>query len=640
MEPLGVGLALALFAAAYLSARLPLHALGLTCLAGVGFALGGLSALAASPSLSLGTLLGWGLALVWCFQLLDPPGLPRHRPRRSDRQLERARGACAGALGTWALAVPVQLAATPLGQAAATLAVVGAGALALAWARGIAAPGWRSPWRVLAGVAALTGLSGAVALAAGHPRALLSLLAVPALGGLLVTSFVRRAPSLEGGDWWEQVLEDPARLLVTTFLLTGLVGGVLLALPAASADGQGAPLLDAMFTGFSACCVTGLATLDTATAWSGLGQALILLLIQVGGLGIITFSSAGLVILGRRLSLRHEGAVLATLDQEDRRHLREALLRAVGLTLAIELAGAVALTLLFWGGGEPLAGAAWRGLFHAVSAYCNAGFALQTESLIPYQGQALVLHVLCLLVIAGGLGPAIVADLPRLLRGQRTPVQTRLAVWVSAVLLCGPAVVFLLVEPGASMSHLSPAERVHNAWFLSVTARTAGFNATDMTALAPPSLALLLLLMFVGGSPGSTAGGIKTTTIGLLVLAVLGALRGRAETEAFGFRVAQASVYKAVATTALGMASVVAATLALLLTQSLDFQTALFEAVSALATVGLSIGGTAQLDAVGKVIVIACMFAGRVGPLSLLLLLASREAESAWQRPEQAVAAG
>lgn len=639
-EALGLILGLLLLLGAYQAARRPLVGLGLAALSALGFGLAALPTLARSPGLALATGLAWGVAIGWSFLLLEPPGLPRPRPRRSVRELEVARGACAGALGTWALAVPAQLAITPFALGWSLLALLGATVAALVWAWRAPGLGRLSPSRALAGVVLITALIGGLALLAGQPRVALTSLALPALAAVLITSWARRAPILEGGAWWEQVLEDPARLLVITFLLTGLGGGVLLALPAASSDGRGVPLLDALFTSFSACCVTGLATLDTASAWSGLGKLLILLLIQVGGLGIMTFSSAGLVILGRRLTLRQEGAVLATLDQEDRRHLRDALLRTVGVTLVLEAGGALALALLFAWAGEPGWTAVWKGVFHAVSAYCNAGFALQTDSLIPYQEHTLLMQVVGLLIIAGGLGPVIVADLPQLLRRRRASVQTRLALTVTAVLLVAPALVFLLVERRASMEHLSPLAQLNQAWFLSVTARTAGFNATDMSQLAPPSLALLLLLMFVGGSPGSTAGGIKTTTFGLLVLAVVGALRGRNETEAFGFRIAQASLYKAVATTALGMASVVAATLALLLTQSLDLQVALFEAVSALGTVGLTIGGTSALDSVGKVIVIVCMFAGRVGPLSLLLLLANRQDERGWIRPETVVAAG
>lgn len=648
VQLLGLLVGLLLAGGALLAARRPGLGLLFGLLAAAGFILGGLPALAGEPGLTLTALLAWGLGLVWAFQLLDPPGTRRPELRAPVSTLDLARGACAGALASWALAVPVQLGQGLAGGLATASALLGAGAAALVWARGYRVggrsggtpAGGPTPLRLLVGVAAPALFLALGALQLGSPETSLTLLALPAAAGLVVTSLARRAPAWEGGAWWEPVLEDPARLLVATFLLTGGLGGLLLALPAASADGQGVALVDAWFTAFSASCVTGLTTLDTETAWSGLGQALILLLIQVGGLGIMTFSTAGLVLLGRKLSLRQEGAVLATLNQEDRRRLSSALFLTVGLTLVVEAAGALILAALFALEGRPLGQAVWFGVFHSVSAYCNAGFGLLGQNLVPWQARPLVLHTVAALIILGGLGPILVADLPRLLRRQRVSVQTKLALLVTAGLLLAPALLFLVVEGGASMDHLSTWHRLHNAWFFAVTPRTAGFNSVDLTAISTPTLTITMVLMFVGGCPGSTAGGIKTTTLGLLGLAVIGALRGRADAQAFGFRISQASIYKAVATTAMGMVSVLVATLALLLTQDLSFQLALFEAVSALGTVGLTIGATPLLDSVGKVIVIACMFAGRVGPLSLFLLLAERQADTAWGRPEQGVAVG
>ncbi|HBP19922.1 MAG TPA: potassium transporter TrkH [Planctomycetes bacterium] len=472
-------------------------------------------------------------------------------------------------------------------------------------------------------------------------RALLAFL----LGGSLLAgglappqSSPRRARRL-GAPWWEPVLHDPARLLVVSFLLSGLAGGALLSLPWAVT--QPISGLDALFTSFSAVCVTGLIVLDTPVAFTGFGQAAILLLIQVGGLGIMAFSTAALFLMGRRLSLEHEAAV-SQLFGEHGGGLGRAVRQVFVITFGVEALGAVVLSGLFWRAGDPLGQAAWRGLFTAISAFCNAGFALQSESLIPYQDSPAILHAVAALIVLGGLGPVVVGLLPHLIRRRRLSPQAKLVLAATALLLIGPALFLAAAEWDRGLGTVSGAgAKLSNAWFQSVTLRTAGFNSIDLTRLGPASITLSLAIMVVGGCPGGTAGGIKTTTAALLFLATWAGVRGRDQVSVFGFRVGRRTIFKAFATVALFAYAAFLALVALQLTQSTPFLRLLFEVISALATVGLSLGATAELDGVGKVIVITCMLAGRVGPLTLFLLLAEPErAAGRWQRPRAEIATG
>ena len=499
-----------------------------------------------------------------------------------------------------------------LAPATAAVAIAGAGLKGRSAIRG-----WK-PFLLAAAVAA-----GLIAVAGGRWRAIvLASAIIPAAARLLL----RPSGSARRDEWrsmWETLLDHPARMLVTTFLGLCAAGTVLLAAPAAAQNGD-LHWLDAAFTSVSAVCVTGLIVVDTPTAFSLFGQASILLLIQLGGLGIMTFSTALLDLLGRRLSVRQEGAMASLVSSEDRSTLMDSLKRLLRITFVAEGAGAAALTLLFAGTGDPWPQAAWRGVFTAVSAFCNAGFALQTDSLIRYQQEPGILHVTAALIILGGLSPFGVSGLGRALRGRRVPLQPRVILAMTGALLVLGAVFIGLVEWRGALANLPWPDRLHNAWFQSATLRTAGFNSVDLTALQPAAVTLMMVWMFIGGSPGGTAGGVKVTAAAVLLLAVRAAIQGEEQIRAFGRRVPHPSVYRAGATVALGLATVFSALTALQLTQNVEAVSVAFEAVSAVATAGLSLGATAELDSVGKWIIMAAMFAGRVGPLTLFVVLAER----------------
>ncbi|MEZ4257000.1 MAG: potassium transporter TrkG [Polyangiales bacterium] len=466
---------------------------------------------------------------------------------------------------------------------------------------------------------------------------LLLLSAVP-LSALWLVPRAQRV-QLEGTDLWSPVLEHPARLLVVTFL--GLCASATLwfVLPM-SATGRSISLLDAAFTGVSAVCVTGLIVLDTPVDLTWFGQLGVLVHIQLGGLGIMAFSTAAIRLLGRRLSLRHETAVAGLMSAQDRSRLFDSIRRLLALTFGLELVGAGLLATLFLNRGDSLPMAMWRGLFTSISAFCNAGFALQSDSLIPYQTSPAILYTVGTLIVLGGLSPAVIAAGPDVIRRNKGSAQIKIALAMTAALIVVGTFWIASIEWNASLRHLSWADKLHNALFQSVTLRTAGFNSVDITRSQPATLTVMMLWMFIGGNPGGTAGGIKTTTAAILLLAVLTAMRGRSEVSAFKRQIAAHTVYRAAAIATLGALSVATAVMTLQLTQKLPTFLLLYEAFSALGTVGLTIGATPRLDEVGKAIIMLCMFAGRVGPLTMFMFLSNRKEREYWKQPTEDIDVG
>lgn len=513
----------------------------------------------------------------------------------------------------------------PLEPVSGLIVAIG-GTLAVAWSwgwlRDVDARGAPRPDAPIASVVALTLVALLVPEALFVPR--LWLVAVAGLLGAAALFAPDPRTGWQPTDLVEQLLASPARLLVVSFAAIAALGAVLLVLPPAYHGLGSIRAIDALFTSVSATCVTGLGVLDTERDFTTFGHVVILLLIQTGGLGIMTFATAATIYLGRRMSVREE-AVAAELmgGAAARRDLEAALRTVLWVTFLTELGGAALLTPLFMAHGDALPMAAWRAVFTSISAFCNAGFALQSASLVPYQSSPGVLAVVGAVIVIGGLGPLVIAALPELRRG-RGGVQTRLVLLVSAWLLVVPFVLFLALEWRGTLEGMSLVDKVANAMFQAITLRTAGFNSVDFSALQPATWTLCLVCMFVGGSPASTAGGVKTTTVAVLLLAVRAAIRGRGEAAAYGRRIPHRTVYDAAAIVTIGLLSALGALAALQLTQALTLEWALFEVVSALGTVGLTMGATGKLDDIGKIVIIACMFAGRVGPLTLFIFLVGR----------------
>ena len=423
---------------------------------------------------------------------------------------------------------------------------------------------------------------------------------------------------------------SPWLVLILGFATVIGIGAILLLLPASTAPGRSTTLLQALFTATSAVCVTGLVVVDTATHWSPFGHAVILALIQVGGFGFMTGSTLILLLLvGRRTGLRDRLLVQASTGATDLGSVTS-LVRRVGVfTVAVEAAGALVLLAAFIGRGMDPLQSAWWGVFHSISAFNNAGFDLVGEfrSLTPFADDPAVLVPFGALIVLGGIGFAIVADVAEKRRWNRLALETKIVLLTTmALLVCGAGAigVFEWTNP-ATLGGMPPAQRPLNAVFESITLRTAGFSAIPTGDLSTASLFVVMALMFIGGASGSTAGGIKVNTFSLLLVAIVSTARGRPSAEAFGRRVPHVLVYRALSVALLSIAAVFVVGLSLELTTGGAFVDVLFEAVSAVGTVGASTGITPSLPDAALFILIAAMFIGRLGTLTLVLALTARQ---------------
>lgn len=446
---------------------------------------------------------------------------------------------------------------------------------------------------------------------------------------------------------------NPARVLAATFAALIAAGTVLLALPAASATGQSAGLLTALFTATSAVCVTGLVVVDTGTAFSPFGQGVILILIQAGGLGTVILYTLVMLLLGRRISLRDRLLVKEALGRPTPAGVVRLVREVVLVTLVLEGIGALVL-FLRWAGDHSTAQAAWLAVFHAVSAFNNAGFDLFGTSLRGFATDPWVTATVMALVLLGGIGFTVLDELiqPLRERWQRTlgdsvaplrlTLHSRLAVKTSLFLLLLAWGGYLLLEWAnpATLGALGPAQRPLAALFTAVTPRTAGFEVVPTGGMGQATLLLTMALMFIGASPGGTGGGIKTTTFAALVLAWRAAAQGRADAVVAGRRLPGDLLQRAWVIGTLSVLWVLLVTGVLLVTEGRTLGPVLFEVMSAFGTVGLSTGLTPLLSPVGQVAIILVMFSGRIGPLTLALALAEREFRGDILYPEERVMIG
>lgn len=448
---------------------------------------------------------------------------------------------------------------------------------------------------------------------------------------------------------WARKL-GPSGMLLGSFGGLIVLGAAVLALPVMQ-GANAVSLVDCLFTSTSAVCVTGLITVDTTTAWSGWGQGTILVLIQLGGLGIMTFSVALLELAGKQAGLLSHRALAGSvggMPGHDTGHLVK---RILAYTLVLEGAGAFILFLRFWG-DYPAGTAAALGVFHAVSAFCNAGFSLFSDSLAGYTGDLTVNLTVISLIILGGLGFVVLRELAKRARERgraprrRWPLHTQLVLITTAVLVLGGWVGIWLCE---GLTGGGWARGLLPALFTSVTARTAGFNTVSMGQLSNPSLLLVMVLMFVGASPGGTGGGIKTTCLATLFALSRGRLAGGQAPGLRGRSISLNQVGEAL-TLLLGSLLVVALGTLILVTlevgdpalghQRGDVMVQAFEAVSAFATVGLSMGATAGLSWAGKLVIISLMFIGRLGPLTFIYALTQRRRRPAYRRASERIMLG
>lgn len=436
----------------------------------------------------------------------------------------------------------------------------------------------------------------------------------------------------------------PGKVIAVAFASAVCIGTALLSLPLATTVGKRAPLLDALFTATSAVCVTGLVTVDTGTYWSGLGQGVILLLIQAGGLGIMTLASLFAVLVSRRLGLRARLVAQAETKALSAADVRGVIRKVVLFSLVAEALVAVVLTVRFAVAYDrSWSTAVYEGVFHAISAFNNAGFSTHADSLVRYVADPWVNLTIAAAVIVGGLGFPVVFELARSWRRPRGwSVLTRITVVVSAALLVVGTVGMLLAEGRnpRTLGSLGAGEALLAAFFAAVMPRTAGFNSIDIAALEPETLLFTDVLMFIGGGSAGTAGGIKVTTFGLLAYVLWAEMRGDPDVDVGRRRVPAGTQRQALAVALLGIGVVMASTLALLAITDLSLDRVLFETVSAFATVGLSTGITADLPPVALALLVVLMFVGRIGPLTLASGLALRERQRRHQLPEERTIVG
>jgi len=440
----------------------------------------------------------------------------------------------------------------------------------------------------------------------------------------------------------------PTLLLPISFLLLITLGTVALSLPISWGEGRAVHPLDALFTATSAVCVTGLITVDTARAWSPFGQGVILSLIQLGGLGILTFSTFFLLLLGRPMTLGQRGILVRSHGKLTHIHIRGLVIRIVTYAFVVEAIGAIVLGAFFARESGPVSGL-WQGIFHAVSAFCNAGFSLFSNSLEDYPGSWVVNLTVMGLILLGGIGFIVMTDVEAWARHQkRLSFHSKIVLTTTAVLLVAGAVGFFAFEAGNALRGRPWDEKLLVSMFQSVTPRTAGFNTVSYGGLTNSTLMLTMLLMFVGGSSGSAAGGVKTTTAAILWALLISKARGFRQATLFHRAVPERIVGEATAIVLLSVLMVMSMTFLLQWTElgghahpgvRGQFLSLNFEAVSAFGTVGLSMGETFGLRPLSKLIIITLMFVGRLGPLVVAVAIGGRRHKE-YEYAEEAVLVG
>lgn len=436
-----------------------------------------------------------------------------------------------------------------------------------------------------------------------------------------------------------------------SFLVAILMGSLLLSLPISSADGRGVPYLDALFTATTATCVTGLVTVSTAHAWSVFGQIVILFLIQIGGLGIITVMSGLMILLNRKMGIGDRLLIQDAFNLNTLSGLSEFVKKVLIGTFVIEGIGALMYMTVF----VPELGARgiWVSVFNSISAFCNAGMDIIGDtSLCNYATNPIINLTTSLLIILGGIGYIVWWDIIRVIgdaRGgrrrlfSRLTLHSRIAIIATAVLIIGGAVLILLFEYNnpATMADLSWFDKIQVALFQSVTTRTAGFASVPQDNLTDPTALVSLLLMFIGGSPVGTAGGIKTVTLVVLISSAIANIKGKNEVNILNRRVSRSGVEKAAAVCTMAFGIFFASTLLLSAVCDAPLIDVIYETASATATVGLTRGLTPTLNPIGKLIVIATMYLGRVGPISLALALGgNRKSNNLIKNPTEEISIG
>lgn len=441
----------------------------------------------------------------------------------------------------------------------------------------------------------------------------------------------------EGQDYVLGMLEKirlaPAQIVILSFSAIILIGTLLLALPISAAEGKSISFIDAFFMATSATCVTGLSTVSLVDNFSFVGQSIVLVLLQIGGLGYMTLHSSMMILLGKSMAVKNQVMMQDLLDITSMSDLIAMIVDIIKYTIVIEFCGAIILTFAFSFEGYEFGQALYFGFFHAISAFCNAGFALFNDSLENFAYNPVISNTIAILILLGGLGFIVLKEVELVLRGKKKivnlSVHSKVVFTTTFSLVLLVAVYIFFSEYLHSLKDLSFWQQLQVSFFQSVTTRTAGFNTISLSSLFPHTLYLFVLVMFIGANPGSCGGGIKTTTFAILFQSVRATLKGKDRVEFFDRTLPNVLVVRAISIIVISLMICSAFILLLMRIETEhSFLSIFFEVVSAFATVGLSLGITPYLTVAGKAVIIVLMFIGRIGPLTMALAIGQKKEEA------------
>ena len=434
------------------------------------------------------------------------------------------------------------------------------------------------------------------------------------------------------------------QILALGFIFVILVGALILTLPISTTSGERTNFLDALFTATSAVCVTGLIVVDTGTYWNMFGQTVIMILIEIGGLGFMSFTTLIAIILGKKITLRERLILQDAMNTFNIQGLVKMVKYVLVFTVTVQFFGTLLFSTQFipeYGLGRGL----FYSIFHSISAFCNAGFDIfgNFSSLTYYNSNAVVILVASALIIIGGLGFTVLSELYSKKSLRKVSIHSKMVILMTTVLVLGGTLLMFLFENNNvnTMANMSFFDKIMNSFFASVTPRTAGFNSISTNGMTTAGQFLTIILMFIGGSPGSTAGGIKTTTIGILIVTITCVIQGKEDAEVFKKRFSKGLVYKAFTLIFIGVSLVIVVTMLLSYTEKeVSFIALFYETVSAFGTAGLTLGLTSKLSSVGKVLIMIMMYLGRVGPLTVVLSITRKKINLGIKYPEGKILIG
>ena len=464
------------------------------------------------------------------------------------------------------------------------------------------------------------------------------------IGRQIISLLNMRSLSNKKGTILDKLSDNPPVLVMLTFFFTIFIGTLLLMLPVATTNGEETTLLGAIFTSTSATCVTGLIVYDTGTHFTHFGQMIILTLIQIGGLGIMTISSAFAIILGQKLSLKRESMMQNVSGESNKLDMINLVKSVVIVTITLELLGAVIMYFTFISKSYNINQAMYHAIFHSVSAFCNAGFSLYPNSLMIYLDNFNINFVITSLIILGGIGFPVMKDIQRTItnkfRYKRLTLHSKIVISSTLTLLLLGTIIFFISEYNNEMKGFSFSDRLFASYFQSVTTRTAGFNTIDTSNISKGSSFISGILMFIGASPGSTGGGVKTTSLVVVLVAVIAMFRGHKDVNIFKRKVSERIIKKVMALVAASISFLTLMIFLLLIFEPFTSEKIIFEAISAFGTVGLSMGITNSLSGAGQVIIVLLMYLGRVGPLTLMFAISETKDRSYFTYTEEKISIG